>query len=418
MASLQRAQQLRNLHRNDDALAEIKLVLAQDPDNAEAFAELTITLLDMDGRKKEALEAINSAIALEADDPEYLAMKSVVLSALDREKEALIVADDALRFSPGPFQWYAKAVAHAGLRQWSAAETACNRALEIDSDYDSVLNLKNNVLRMQGRLEEASRNTEVQLSRNAENPHALANAGWTHLQRGDFKKSEELFREALRSDAENEFARSGLVEAYKARSLFYRLFLKWVFFLQKMEGKSQWILIIGIYLIYRLGRSALEKIHPGLGVAVMVLYLLFVLGAFIAPGIGHFLLLKDKLARLSLDAREKWDGIIVGGLFFGGILITAIGALISIEGLVFVGGSWVVATVPAALVFRNYSRNGQFLFGGIALFAIITGLTCLYHSLTFGDPFAGRAGSMIGISLLGVVLSTWFANSDSLMKHS
>ncbi|MEJ6578545.1 MAG: tetratricopeptide repeat protein [Akkermansiaceae bacterium] len=418
MASLKRAQHLRDLHRNEEAIAEIKILLADDPDNPDGHTELAITYLGMEKRKKDALESINTAISLEPEEPANLSIKAIILSAMDRDKEALEVATQAIALEPGPFQWYAKATAHAGLRQWSEAEIACNQSLEIDPDFDSVLNLKNSVLRMQGRLDEASQNTAVQLSRNAENPNALANAGWTNLQRKDFKKAEDLFRDALRSDPENEYARAGLVEAFKARSLFYRLYLSWTFFLQRLEGKSQWALIIGIYLAYRFGRAMLSQIHPALGVALVIVYLLFVFGSFIAPGIGNFLILRDPLARLTLDQREKWDGMAVGGLFFSGILFTCLGGLFDLTGLLFFGGACMVATVPAAMIFRNYERKGQLLFGGIAAFTLATGLLCLVNSLTVGDPTAGRADTMITFSMLGVFLSTWFTGMSSLVKRS
>ena len=416
MASLEYAQLLRERHRTDEAIAQIKLVLAEEPDNADAHFLLALTYLSAEGKKREALKSIDSAIAIEADNPEFLSAKSIILSSLDRGKEALSVAETAMGFDPGPFQWYAKGIAHTELRQWSQAEVACNRALEIDADYEEALNLKNNILRIQGKLDQADLASAAQLSRNAENPDALANAGWAQLHRGDHKKAEELFRDALRSEPENEYARSGLVEAYKARSLFYRLYLKWCFLLSRMEG-NQWVIIIGIYLAYRFGRAILSQIHPVLGVILGIVYLLLVFGVFIAQGIGHFLLFKDRLTRLTLDRREKLDGLAVGGLFFGGVIAALSGVAFGSSGLLFLGIGFVMACIPSALVFRNYSRTGQLLFGGVALLCIFTGAGALIMSLTKGEAMHPPIDGLFSFSLLATVICTWLANVKSLMRH-
>ena len=104
MASLKRAQHLRDLHRNEEAIAEIKILLADDPDNPDGHTELAITYLGMEKRKKDALESINTAISLEPEEPANLSIKAIILSAMDRDKEALEVATQAIALEPGPFQ--------------------------------------------------------------------------------------------------------------------------------------------------------------------------------------------------------------------------------------------------------------------------------------------------------------------------
>ena len=412
MASIEKAISLRNLHRYDDAIAELHLILAQDPENAFVFFQLALTYSAMPDRDAKALEAIDGALGVEPNDADYLSTKALILVDLDRDKEALKVADEAVALDPDSYQWYARATALSGLRKWKDAKKACEQALEIDPDYDAALNLKNVLARVQGDLDSADMGTMQQLSRNAENPVALSNAGWTQLQRGERAKAEELFREALRIQPNNEYARSGLVEAFKSRSLFYRLYLKWVFMLQRMEGKSQWVLIIGLYLGYRVGRELLAKVHPLLGVAVIVLYLGLCFGSFLAPGIGSGLLLKDRLARLALSTREKWDGLLVSVLFMGGLLIAIIGFVAGLSFAAYLGSGMLVASVPATLVVRNLAKQGQLLFGGITLFVILGALHSWYE-----QPFTGELISGIGaFALLAAMLSTWLTSSESLVR--
>ncbi len=412
MASIEKAISLRNVHRYEEAVAELHLLMAQEPENALAHFQLALTYSSMPEGDKKALEAIDGAIGIEPNDPDYLSTKALILCDLGREKEALKVANDALALEPDSYQWYAKAVSLSGLRKWSDARMACDQALELDPDYDSALDLKNMLLRVQGDLGGAESGTMEQLSRNAESPMALANAGWTHLQGGDAKKAEELFREALRVDPNNEYARSGLVEAFKSRSLFYRLYLKWVFMLQRMEGKTQWILIIGLYFGYRAGRAILSQVHPGLGIAVVVVYLGLCFGTFLAPGIGSGLLLKDRFARLALTSKEKLDGLVVSGLFFGGILLAGLGLGFKLTFLAYLGCGMLIAAVPATLVVRNLSKKGQVIFGGVAVLAIVGAI----HSWQFSQETGELISGVGGIALLAAMLSTWLTSSDSLVN--
>jgi hypothetical protein len=375
-----------------------------------------MTYLGMPEHEEKALPSIDDALAIDADDSDYLAMKSLILSNLEREKEGLTVADQAIAINPGPFQWYVRAIALAEARLWQGAHDACEKALELDPDFEGAANLQNNILRAQGKLDDSERSTMAQLARNAENPDALANAGWTKLQQHDPKKAEELFRESLRIEPQNENARDGLIESYKARSLFYRLYLRWVFLLQKMEGKNQWAVIIGFYLLYRFGRAAMSNIHPALGVAVVVLYLVLAFGTFIAPGIGHFLILKDRIARLSLNQRERRDGLAVGGSFFLGLLLVILGFTALPSALAILGGAFILATIPFSLVFRNIRTKGQLLFGGIALFDIAAGAFALSQGALIATLFDGPAGPLVTIAILATFLSTWISAVPSLVR--
>ena len=232
------------------------------------------------------------------------------------------------------------------------------------------------------------------------------------MQRGDRAKAEELFREALRIDPTNEYARSGLIQAFKSRSHFYRLYLKWVFMLQRMEGKSQWILVIGIYLGYRVGRELLAKVHPILGIVMVVLYLGLCFGTFLAPGIGSGLLLKDRFARLALTKKEKLDGLVVSGLFFGGVLLAGIGFLMELGFPAYLGCGMLVASVPAAMVVRNLSKTGQLVFGGIAAIVLIGAI----HSWNFHEQTGDLISGLGVIGLVLAMLSTWLTSSGALVN--
>ena len=69
--------------------------------------------------------------------------------------------------------------------------------------------------------------------------------GWTLLHDGDPRKAMGHFREALRLDPGMEWARAGIVEAMKARSLIYRIFLSYFLFMNRLSGNAQWATVCG-----------------------------------------------------------------------------------------------------------------------------------------------------------------------------
>lgn len=399
-AKLQRADLLHEHRRYDEALAVLAEVLMIDPDCASAHFQKTWNLLELSGKKPEALDAIDTAVSLDPEEPVYRATRSLVLSRLRREKEAIVAAESAIAQNPElGLGWMAKAEALVGQGKWEEAEGAIRTALAIDPDDIGAANLLAHVLRMQNRLDVSSDEVGKRLAKDAEDPFSHANAGWVALQKGDRAQAEEHFREALRLDSESEYARSGLLESYKARSLFYRLYLKWVFFIQKYSERNQWIIAIGIYLAFRFARGFLSAVHPLLGAAVAVVYVLFVFGSWIASGIGHFIILKDPLARLTLNGDEKKDAWAVGGMFMCGLVMVLCGVTFLPLFVAVAGATLLASTIPASRIFLNYSKWGKVVFSSITVVIYC----CAVSILTTGDYMPA------GLALLLSFGSTWLS---------
>ena len=417
MSAFLRAVQLRDLNRPEEAVALFLEHLAQFPEDAEAHAQLAVTRMGMAGERRKALESIDKAIALEADSAVYHAYRALILTQLDRNREALRTAEEAIRLDPElVIGWLGKSFAASSMSQWQVAEEAVRQALELDPDDPEAQNQLSMVLRSQGRIEEADEGTSKRLARDAEDPMAHANAGWAALHRRDVNKAEEHFRESLRLDPEFEYARLGLRESFKARSAFYRLFLRWVFFMQKFSEGQRVLILISIFLAFRFGRAILEGMHPIAGAVLVTLYLMLVFSSFLASGISHFLLLKDRTARLALTRREKLDGMFVGGGFVTGFLLVILGLSIAAlpVGTVFFGGALMVAAVPGAMFWLNDSPKGRLLFGGVCAFVYLTGILCLVQDLTIGDPLRTPASGMVALSVLAAALCTWLSMVPSL----
>lgn len=413
-----RGAQLRDLRRLEEAVAEFKRHLAEHPNDAEGHAQLAVTYLQMAGERKGALESINAAIGLAPTMATYPAYKALILTNLSRYRDSVKAADDAIALDPDlSLAWVAKSGALISLEKWDEAERVLMRALEIDPDDEIAQDKLVMVRRFQGRTEEAEAGANRALERNPESPTAHANMGWSALRRHDHKEAEKHFREALRLDPESEYARLGLRESFKARSGFYRLFLRWAFAMQKFSQGQRWLIIIGLYLAFRFGSAVAKQIHPGLMIAVVILYLTLAFGTILSSGLSHFFLLKDRNARLSLNRQEKLDGFFVGGGFLGGIVLVVLGAVMgSLGGLgvSLFGAALSLGAVPAALVFTNESKQGRLLFGAFLLLIYSTGVFCLVQGIGGGNPLAEPADSMALYSLFAVVLTSWLGNVSAL----
>ncbi|MCW1886439.1 tetratricopeptide repeat protein [Luteolibacter flavescens] len=417
---LLRARLLRDSRRYPEAIAALHQHLALDPDSFLAHYELAVTRLIEGESYRKALEDVDRAVALSPENPSAHAIRSAILLSLDRDSDALAAADKAIGMDPEfAFAWVCRGKALLAKRQLPESEAAARRALELDADFSDASNLLSTVLRLQKRFGEAEVEIDRHLERDPENAWTFATAGWTALNRSQREKAENLFREALRLDPGMEHARLGLREAYKARSPFYRLFLKWVFFLNRHSEKNRWLIIIGIIVAFRFGRELLSMIHPLAAVPLVVAYLLLTFGSWLASGLGHFLLLKDSLARLSLNRQEKLDGLAVGGLFFGGLLLLVLGLTVLPAGIAFVGGAMIGASIPGSLIFDNPSVKGRIVFGLTTLTILGCGALICLHDFrrAVHEPLMNDAtGKMLTVALVALAATTWIGGIPALRR--
>ena len=314
MSELAHGLLLQEQGRLEEAESCFRRVLAHEPDNDFVHGRLALCQLHQEGKKRLALETVGEAIRLRADEPFYHALRSLILSDLHRGKEALESADRAIALDPGDsFPLAAKAAAWCSMERWAEGEEWSRRALAVDADNAMAANLLAQTLRLQGKSELSAAAVESLLAADPEDSLAHVNAGWSFLQRGDRARAETHFREALRLDPDFDAAREGLVECFRARSLFYRAYLSYCFFMQRFTGGRQWLIIIGLYLVYRVSGAFLKTIHPLYAALLAIVWLGIVLWVWLAPGIGNFLILLDRSARLALKRGERLQGLAVAG---------------------------------------------------------------------------------------------------------
>jgi tetratricopeptide (TPR) repeat protein len=409
-----RFRQLISLRRYADAEREARAIVGDDPEGASGYECLARALHCMD-RDAEALPLVLQALAREPESVNAGLLHAAIVLRLDRPEECLRLVGDLLAKVPYESVVY-ELEAAAFLRQGAhrSAELSAKKALALDASNIDAANLLAVALRLQGKRRENEETLTALLLADPENPQTHANAGWAALERGERENAEKHFREGLRLDPESESAREGLLNSFKARSFIFRAHLKWAFFMEKLSGKSQIAMVIGIYLASKLLRSALGQ-SPW-AIAVGVLYFLFVLWNWVARGFGNFLILCDSSARRLLRRGERLDGLFVGGGVTLGVAALVLATITQDSSLGFLGATLVASTIPASLVFLNASILGRWLFGGIALYAYATGLGATLEAVNLlpGEKFA-----TIWVTSLGAcMLCTWLGLIPFLRKSN
>lgn len=417
-SSIERAQHLRERHRHEEAVALLHLHLTNEPDDPEAYVELAFNHLEMPGKRSLAIDYILKAIGILPDVGHLHALHARTLNQLDRHKDGLAAAERAIALDPeNEFCWVSKGEALLGLSEWKAAEAALDQALQLDPDDASASNLRSIALRMQNRLDESNDETRRRLARDPENPISLANAGWAALQSGKVEQAETLFRDSLRIDPECVYARDGLKESFRARSAFYRLFLRWVFFMQRFNEKNQMWIMIGIVVGFRFLRNAVQAINPALLPPLFVLFYLFIFGTWLSSGIANLMILRDRSARLSLDQIEKIDGLVVGGGFIIGLILGLTGLGLGQDVMMLVGAMLMLAAIPSSMCFVDASMKARIVFGCATILIYVTGaLGIIGYTKTLDATLASHGAAAIIGPILITFLSSWVAMIPSLKK--
>lgn len=415
---LLRGIQLNELGRHADAETAIRRALADNPTDAFALHHLAVCQFHQPAKRREALATIAKAIALEPNEADHHILRSFILSASEKPKDALSSARDALALDPyhsGAFA--AEAQAHLQTENWSAAEKAARQALALDGDNSLAANQLAQALRLQNKLVENAEHLAGMLARDPEDPFTHANAGWTALQRGNHRGAEEHFREALRIDPEFESAREGLLNSFRARSPFYRGYLRYCFALLRLTQGGRWAVLIGLYLAYRLSRMLMETPFKALGIAFCALYLVFALWVWVAKGVGNFFLLADRFAKHALRPAEKIEAVLVGGGVLVGVPLLLIGVFFGPSALFVLGCGLTGAAFPLSMTLTNESAAGRYIFGtiGFGTFALTPLLTA---DAVFPFLPSGTGLVLLMGMLLLCALTTWIGNIPALRRGS
>jgi tetratricopeptide (TPR) repeat protein len=406
-----RGLQLKQLGRYADAETAFKEALAQDPEDAFALHHLAGCQWQIPNRRRDALETIDRAIAIEPNDAGHHVLRAFILCTLDRPKEALAATETALALDPHETTAFtAQAQAYLHLENWPLAEQAARRALALDADNSGAANQLAQALRLQNKQAENDAHLAGMLARDPDDAFTHANAGWSALYRGAHREAEVHFREALRIDPDFDYAREGLLTSFRARSRLYRGYLRYSFAMARLSRKARWAVVVGLVFGVQVAGTL-----PG-GPIIVALYFVFVLWVWVARPVGNALLLFDRFARFALRRPEKIEaGVVTGSLVVGGLCVAA-SFLLASDTSLFVGLCGVAAAFPLSLIFTNTSRLGRRIFGAIVIAAVLATLLAIVAPWLSGISPKVIADIFLG-ACIACLASTWLGNIPAIYKR-
>ncbi|HEV2694850.1 MAG TPA: tetratricopeptide repeat protein [Verrucomicrobiae bacterium] len=410
--NLERALLLFQQSRHDLAASELRQVLAVDPNDAYAHALLALCLVHA-GKYEEAANEARQAIHLGPDFSFAHYAHAQVLFKRNRFGEALMAINEAIRLDPDDADYHAVlANIHLQESRWRDALNAAEQGLQFDPEHIGCTNLRAMAMVKLGDKQGAGRTIDTALSKNPDNSLTHANQGWTLLEKGDAKKAAEHFREALRLDPQNDWARQGIIEALKARNIIYAVMLKYFLWMAKFSQRGQWgILLAGYFGNRLLGVIAHE--NPALAPWILplrILYIVFALMTWLAYPLFNLLLRLNKFGRLVLSREQT-----VATNWFGLCLLLA---LIGLGGSLYQGfdSIWFIMLIvfgllllPVATVFKcaqGWPRNLMAIF---TIAMVLLGLAALAECLRPSGSL-DTARTLLSLFAVCIMLSTWFSN--------
>jgi len=294
---------------------EFRLALVESPDDARCHAALGLCLSEQE-KFDEAEREAKLAVGLTPDVDFTHYVLGRVLHDRNRFAEAAAAAHEAIRLDPEDANnRFLLASIHSSQQRWNECLGEADAGLEIDAEHEGCTNLRALALTHLGRKEEASATIAGALERSPENSMTHANQGWTLLHRNQPQQALEHFREALRLDPTNDWAREGLLTALKARNPVFRLLLAYFLFMSRQRGAVRWVIILGILF----GQNALRTVakqHPELGIIVyplVALVAVFIYSTWLADPLMNLVMRLDRYGRHALTADQRSQSNLIGG---------------------------------------------------------------------------------------------------------
>jgi tetratricopeptide (TPR) repeat protein len=410
---LQRALLLHEQGRYQMAEEELRQSLAQEPHDAYAHALLALCLKERE-KFKEATAEAQQAIHLAPDFAFCHYALAVIWLARNFEADALNSINEAIRLDATDPDYFALLAAlQYQESRWMAALKAAEQGLQFDAEHIGCNNLRAMSLIKLGRREEAGATIDSTLSRNPDNAVTHANQGWAYLEQNNPEKALYHFKESLRLDPENEWAREGIVTALKAKHFIYSLMLRYFLWMAKLPPQVQMGIIVGGWFGNRL-LSNLGKGVPALApyiLPIQLLYLAFAIMTWTANPLFNLLLRMNKFGCLVLSREEIVSTNWIGGCLLFGVLAIGASFVVDSELLLLLGiasGLLILPLSGASSCHQGWPRNMMFLYNAILA---LVGIAAAYlNTRPEGEVSEGLAGGLITGFMLGVFLSGWVVN--------
>lgn len=346
--SMGRIELLLGQQRYDLAEQEIGRTLAEQPDNGMLHAQLGLCQWQLK-RPDEAKESFAEAIRLSPDHPYPHYLLGHLLGDEKRVRRAHAEADEALRLDPHNADFFGlKARLFLLESKYREAIKAADQGLALDAQDEACQNIRSIALTQLGRSGEATDAIRQSLRDRPDDPNTHANRGWSLLHQNKPKEALVHYREALRLDPTNEWAKAGMVEALKARNPIYRFLLSFFLWMSRLSPRVQIGVLVGGYLAYlglRYASANVPAIWP-VALPLIVAYIVFAIMTWVAVPLFNLVLCASRYGRAALSRTQILGSIIFGSWLLLPVVVFIAGVVLTIatgnRQIGFVGGQTAV----------------------------------------------------------------------------
>jgi len=385
---------LLNQGKYDLAVKEFSRYLAQNPNNAELHSLLAFCFIKLK-KNKEAEHEAKASIGIDPTNHFAHYLMGTIFLEKSKKKEARLSLNEAIRLAPEEADYHL-AIAHLDFKEqkYEQAWQIIEEALSMDPEHVGCLNMKGRLAIKLNKKFDAENAFSAAFAKDPDNAHTHTNQGWAMLEKKNYKQALGHFREALRINPNSDFARSGLIEALKAKYWLYRYFLQFSFWMGNLSVKYRWGLIIGLILVVKF----LPILAP--------FYLAFVFFNWFSEILFNSILRFNRFGKYALNQTELAYSNIFLVLIIG-IFASIVGFILQPETIYIHSGVVSLGLLfPLAGTFgkeKTPARNKSIILGVILL---LIGLSLLFLSYKYHD----LTGLAFNTFLIGTVGYTWLIN--------
>jgi tetratricopeptide (TPR) repeat protein len=411
---LNRAEILIQQSRYSEAEKILADLLSTDPTNTHILTMSSEVAMER-GDAVKAIDLINQAIGFEPNLDVLYFVKARILYRDGKNKSAEKNLEEAIQLNPSSASYFGLlASIKLSRKEFQEALDISDHALELDSENLLALNNRSTALLKLNRKDESYETIEDALHEDPNNTYTHANYGWSLLEKGDHVKALDHFKLSLQSDPSNAYAQGGMIEALKGKYWFYRMFLKYSFFMSNIASKYQWFIIIGFYVLFRMLRTLADK-NPEVSVFITPILILMAILAFstwVINPIGNLLLRLNKYGQFLLDKESKMSSNLVGVSVLVCIMGLLAYALTSNNLWLPVAAFGFAMMVPFSVMFAPAKYKNALVIYAIAMVGI--GTFSIFITFSTGILF----NLFSTIFIIGFVAFQWGANFIMISSNS
>ena len=225
-------------------------ILAIEFENAEVYALMAYCEQKL-GNKKNADDLLLQSLRIDPGFSLAYYFQSLIHSERNEFSIALKTIESALAIEPEDVEYlYTKANIHYRKGDVYVATEIISKGLAIDPEHEGLTTLKSLCYISNNQQDAAENLINKNLQNNANDSESLRLKGWMYLNRDDHERAEQSFIDALKANPDNELAREGLLDVKKRQWPLLNFFIKMGFrkytFTFKGDLSSIIFLIIGI----------------------------------------------------------------------------------------------------------------------------------------------------------------------------